>query len=91
MVRERKKGKLLGVGLDNADGHVRLTRGKNFHLVGGSADTHQQMQEKCVKFNEKLDAKGKQIEDLEEHEFVDLAEACEMKLVTLQERPEQEG
>ena len=37
---------LLGVGLDNDDGHGRVTRGENFRLVGGSHDTHQQMQER---------------------------------------------
>ena len=44
----RKKPGLLGVGLDNEDGHVRVTRGDNFHLVGGSRDTHESMQEKCI-------------------------------------------
>jgi len=87
VVRERKKGKLLGVGLDNEDGHVRLTRGKNYHLIGGSQDTHRQMQEKCVKFNEKLDARGKQIEDLEKTEFFDLAAACDMNIVSPMAEP----
>lgn len=81
MVRRRKESKLLGVGLDNDDGHARVTRGKNFHLVGGSADTHEAMQEKCVKFNEKLDEKGKQLADLGRGEFLDLAGECEMNVL----------
>ena len=80
MVREQRKGKLLGVGLDNEDGHVRETRGENFHLVGGSEGTHEQMQEKCIKFNEKLGARGKQIEDLERDEFLDIASDCKMNV-----------
>lgn len=73
--------KLLGLGLDNSDGEVRITRGKNFHLYGGSKDTHECMQEKCIKFNEKLDARGKRLEDLETSEFVDIASECEMPVI----------
>ena len=80
MVRPNRKAKLLGVGLDNTDGDVRVTRGKNFHLIGGSHDTHEVMQEKCLKFNEKLDSKGKQLEDLTRKEFHDMAAECEMNV-----------
>lgn len=81
MVRQNVKAKLLGVGLDNDDGHVRVTRGKNFELVGGSSDTHEAMQGKCIRFNEKLDEKGKQLGDLERQEFLDMAAECEMNVV----------
>ncbi len=77
-----RKSVLLGLGLDNDDGHLRLTRGKNFHLVGGSQDTHNAMQEKCIKFNEKLDTRGKQLENLDSGEFLDLAEECQMNIIS---------
>lgn len=82
MVRERRKAVLLGLGLDNEDGHVRVTRGKNFHLIGGSQDTHESMQEKCLKFNEKLKGRKKEMEDLGRQEFLDLAGECEMNVAT---------
>lgn len=85
MVRRREKRKLLGLGLDNADGHVRVTRGENYQLVGGSQETHEEMQEKCVKFNEKLDQRGKQLEDLGRDEFVDIAHECEMNVLKRRE------
>lgn len=69
----KKKALLLGLGLDCKDGHVRVTRGPNFHLMGGSEDTHAAMQEKAVKFNEALRKKGKCLEDLSVPEFIDLA------------------
>ena len=81
MVSKRDKAKLLGVGLDGRDEHVRITRGKNFELCGGSQDTHEAMQEKCIKFNEKLDARGKELDGLERREFLDLAAECEMNVV----------
>ena len=46
------KKMLLGMGLDCKDGHVRVTKGKNFALLGGSEETHSQMQEKAIKLNE---------------------------------------
>lgn len=69
----RKSAALLGLGLDNQDGHTRLTRGKNFLLVGGSHDTHSVMQETAVKINEHLDRRGKR---LEEASLGELREIC---------------
>ena len=55
---------LLGVGLDGDDGHKRITRGRDVLLVGGSEDTHEQMQEKAIKLNEELDRRGKRLSDV---------------------------
>ena len=86
MVQDRKKALLLGLGLDNDDGHVRVTRGENFRLIGGSHDTHESMQEKCIKLNEKLRSRGKELEDLERDEFVDLAHECRMNVAHRENR-----
>ena len=60
----KKSAALLGLGLDNDDGHTRLTRGKNFLLLGGSEETHAVMQETAVKINEHLDKSGQRLEDV---------------------------
>lgn len=65
---------MLGVGLDNEDGQKRLTRGKNFLLVGGSEETHGVMQETAVKINEKLDKRGKRLEDVSRNELNDIVQ-----------------
>lgn len=70
---DRRKALLLGLGLDNHDGHHRLTRGENFHLVGGSRQTHERMQENAIKLNEELDRRGKRLEDVDGREFLDIA------------------
>ena len=67
-----QRARILGLGLDNADGHVRLTHGENFDIYLGSEGTHEQLQETCIKLNEKLDRRGKRLEDLSRDEFVDL-------------------
>ena len=72
--KTKPEAALLGVGLDNEDGHVRLTKGKNYALVGGSEDTHSQMQETAVKINEQLDNRGKRLEDVSVRELRDICE-----------------
>jgi hypothetical protein len=61
----------LGVGLDG-DGHRRVTQAEHFLLVGGSAETHERMQETVVRFEEALDKRGKQLRDVSPEEAVDL-------------------
>lgn len=68
----KRKAALLGVGLDAPDEHKRLTRGKNFLLVGGSQETHAKMQETAIKLNEKLDQRGKRLEDVSVRELRDI-------------------
>ena len=70
--RPRRKAWMLGVGLDS-DGHKRLTTGPNFILAGGSEETHEVMTEKAIKINEKLAAKGKQLEEVSHDEFDEIA------------------
>ena len=76
--KRRRKAVMLGVGLDS-DGHKRVTTGNNFALVGGSEETHDAMTEKVIKINEKLTAKGKQLEDVSDEEFDDLARSVGLR------------
>ncbi len=71
---------LLGLGFDCKDGHVRITKGKNFRLLGGSKETHEMMQEKAVKFNELLNKRRKTLDDISEREFDEIARAIGLKV-----------
>ena len=73
-----KRSKLIGLGLDNKDGHIRITKAQVFELYGGSEETHARMQESCIKFSEKLDQRGKRLEDLPSEQLHDLAAQCEL-------------
>jgi hypothetical protein len=72
--KRRSKTLLLGVGLDT-DGHRRITTGPNFALVGGTAETHEAMTEQAIKINEKLTARGKQLEEVSADEFDEIAQS----------------
>lgn len=77
---------LVGLGFDCEDGHVRITKGDNFRLVGGSEETHEMMQEKAVKFNEQLDKRRKSLDDINENEFREISKAIGLKIPHKEEK-----
>jgi len=70
--RKAKPAHLLGVGLDNADGHKRLTSAEQFTIVGGSEETHGRMTETVVKTFEALKHRGKTLHGVEPRELADI-------------------
>ena len=78
---------MLGLGLDNKDGHTRITAGENFHLVGGSEETHGVMQEKAVKMTEHLKRRGKTLDTVTREEFHEIADKIGMRLVESKQKP----
>ena len=60
---------LLGLGLDGDDGHVRLTKGPDFRLFGGSERTHERMLEHALALQEALTRRGKRLADVEPDEL----------------------
>jgi hypothetical protein len=65
---------LVGLGLDNQDGHKRFTQGEEFLLVGGSQQTHERMQDVAIHVTESLKNKGKRLQDAEIQEVIDLVQ-----------------
>ena len=63
---------LLGLAFDAADGHKRITRGKNFLLAGGSEETHLLMRDTILKVNQRLDERGQKLADVSADELRDL-------------------
>ncbi len=66
---------LLGLANDSKDGHIRITKGKNFRLVGGSHKTHELMQKMALKFNRRLDKMQKTLDEINDKEFFELAKS----------------
>ena len=62
----------LGVGLDNKDGHQRLTRSEHFVLLGGSQETHERMQGTAIKFSEELEKRGKELRETTVEEIIEI-------------------
>lgn len=73
----RQKTKhLYGLGLDNHDGHTRLTRAEKFSIIGGSQETHERMTGTLVKTFEELDKKGLQFENTHSKQLAEIISKC---------------
>lgn len=70
--RKSKSAHLLGVGLDNEDGHKRLTTAEEFTIVGGSDETHGRMTETVIKTFEELKIRGKKLQAVEPKELAEI-------------------
>jgi hypothetical protein len=66
------KHHLFGLGLDNEDGHKRITRAEEFTLAGGSEETHGRMTETVVKTMEELKSRGKNLATINSEELADV-------------------
>ncbi|MDP0499657.1 MAG: hypothetical protein Q7P63_06105 [Verrucomicrobiota bacterium JB022] len=67
-----QRAHILGIGLDHADGHKRITRAEQFSIVGGSEETHSRMTETLMKTCEDLRRKGKRLEETEAHQLAEI-------------------
>ncbi len=67
-----KRAALLGLGLDNDDGHKRITTGEQFAILGGSAETHGRMTETVLKTFEELKQRGKPLHRVEPDELAEI-------------------
>lgn len=65
---------LVGVGLDNEDGHKRITSGDQFVLVGGSQETHERMTETVVKTFEELKRRDRRLETIDRRELAEIVQ-----------------
>ena len=70
--RKPKSAHLLGLGLDDADGHKRLTSAEQFTIVGGSEETHGRMTETVIKTFETLKRRHKSLQAVEPKELVEI-------------------
>jgi hypothetical protein len=64
---------LIGLGLDSGDNDNRLTRGDQSLILGGSAETHAELQNTALRMERELDRRGRRLGDLDPAELADLA------------------
>ena len=69
---KKTSAQLIGVGLDQLDGHKRITQAEHFAIVGGSQETHERMTETVVKTFETLDRRGKDLDQVDPHELKEI-------------------
>ena len=67
--------RLLGVGFDSEDGHVRITKGKNYDVIMGSDKSHEFILELIDKIESEIESRGLNLGDITPDEFSQLVEA----------------
>jgi hypothetical protein len=77
---------LLGIGLDGRPDDLHITRGENFYLYGGSKRTHQHMRETVMRFNDKVDARGKKLGEVNARELREIAHELRRDMADRQRR-----
>lgn len=60
--------KIFGFGLDNQDGHKRITEAEAFELFSGSEASHEEMQALCLLLDEELKARGSSLAEASREE-----------------------
>ena len=54
----RGRAVVVGLGLDDAKGHIRYTRGESYQLYGGSEAAHREMQRRAKIIHEEMAKQG---------------------------------
>ncbi len=68
----RGRAVVVGLGLDDAEGHVRYTRGESYHLYGGSEAAHEEMQRRARVIHEELSKRGISLERMTREQYEQL-------------------
>ncbi|QBG48591.1 hypothetical protein EGM51_14705 [Verrucomicrobia bacterium S94] len=63
--------RLLGVGFDAEDGHVRITQGENYDVLMGSEESHEYIQQLIRKIEDALAEKHLTLDDFTPDEFAE--------------------
>ena len=69
--------RIIGLGADNDDGHLRQTAGRNYTIYQGSEKSHQAMEDVCERINEKLKQDNRRLQDLSRDEFINMVSDIE--------------
>ena len=69
---ERQVVGFLGLAFDHEDGHRRLTTSEHFVLLGGSAETHERMQDTAIRFADHLRRRGKTLAETPLAEVIEI-------------------
>ncbi|MEI6892411.1 MAG: hypothetical protein V5783_09590 [Pontiella sp.] len=67
---QKKIIRLLGIGFDSNDGHVRITKAENYDVLMGSAESHEYIQKLIQKIEDELKARSLTLDDLSPDEFI---------------------
>ena len=70
--KQKKIIRLLGVGFDAEDGHVRITKGEKYDVFMGSDESHEYIRKLIQDIEEAIEKRGLSLDDITPDEFAEL-------------------
>lgn len=70
--KRKKIIRLLGVGFDAEDGHVRITKGEKYDVFMGSDESHEYIRKLIQDIEEAIEKRGLSLDDITPDEFAEL-------------------
>ncbi len=67
--KKKKIIRLLGVGFDADDGHIRITQSDHHDVFMGSAESHEYLEQLIQRIEDKIESSGLSLEDLDPDEL----------------------
>lgn len=82
MTQQKRKKiiRLLGVGFDSEDSHIRITNGEKYDVIMGSEQSHEYLQQLLQKIEDGLKIKGLSLDDFTPDEFSKFVESIKYKI-----------
>ncbi|MBN2703807.1 MAG: hypothetical protein JXR23_06300 [Pontiellaceae bacterium] len=71
----KKKVKLLGVGFDAEDGHIRITQAEKYNVLMGSQESHQFMVQLIEKIDREVEHRGWVFDELSPDQLTEITES----------------
>lgn len=65
---------LLGVGFDAEDGQIRITQANPYHVLMGSGETHEALQNICSRIDQAVKDSGRALNEYSPDEFMELVQ-----------------
>lgn len=75
MEKRKKIIRLLGVGFDAEDGHVRISQGKKYDVFMGSDESHEYIRTLIESIEKAIEKRGLTLDDLTPEELTTLIES----------------
>lgn len=83
----RVQAKLIGLGLDGQGGPHRIITGRDFLMVGGSEETHEEMLETVLRLEVELERRGQELGEVPPEDLAEIAwriDSPELHIIALQ-------
>lgn len=71
----KKIVRLLGVGFDEDDGHIRITSGDKFDVLMGSDESHEYITKLIMKIEAELDERGLILDEMSPEKFNEIVKS----------------